>query len=85
MRWRRGERKVCAAPAPAARAVTCKAVPKLLRHPLKGARAMLKRAGCTNAVVHKGHAKRGRSHVQQQFPKPGTPMRAGDRVSLHLG
>lgn len=59
-------------------------VPPLRGRSLKGARKILKRARCKlGKVTWKGPG-RARPHIYSQRPKPGTPLRAGGKVSVTI-
>jgi hypothetical protein len=67
-------------------------MPNLLRHTYRGAKKLMKLAGCDLPLSHSGHAKQPRhakhyrhAHVKSQSPDAGTGLFAGDKPSIKLG
>jgi hypothetical protein len=61
-------------------------VPRVVRHRVRAAQVMLRRAGCdTSVAVRRPSSRRNRGRVLRQSVAPGRIVRAGTRVRLVVG
>src|SRR3954468_16655223 len=69
---------------PARRPRVCR-MPRVVRHRVRAARVMLRRAGCRARVVHRRGRAGRRGRVMRQSVRPGRIVPAGTRVRLVVG